>query len=47
VVIALVFGVVALVCSYPARSGFIERRRGVVLIALYILYLTVVLRSAG
>jgi cation:H+ antiporter len=44
---ALVFGVVALACSYPARDGFIERRRGFMLVVLYIAYVTTVLQMAG
>lgn len=39
VAIALVFGLVALAFSYPGRTGFIERRRGVVLLVLYTVYL--------
>jgi cation:H+ antiporter len=45
--IALIFGVVALVCSYPAASGFIERRRGALLLVLYAVYLTTVLQTAA
>ena len=41
--VALAFGFVAVVLSYPARSGFIGRTRGVLLLALYALYLTAVL----
>ena len=44
---ALVFGVVAVACSYPARDGFIERRRGFILVVLYIAYVTTVLQMAG
>lgn len=47
VYVALVFGIVALACSYPPGSGFIERRRGVLLVALYAAYLTTVLQAAG
>ncbi|MHB1185280.1 MAG: sodium:calcium antiporter [Desulfobulbia bacterium] len=42
IAIALVFGLVALVCTYPPRSGFIERRRGVLLLALYVAYLAAI-----
>lgn len=45
--IALIFGVVALACSYPPGSGFIERRRGAILLVLYAAYLTTVLQSGG
>lgn len=47
VFVALIFGIVALVCSYPASSGFIERRRGVLLLVLYAVYLTTVLQLAA
>lgn len=43
VAIALLFGLVALVIVYPARSGFIERRRGVLLLAIYAVYVATVL----
>jgi len=36
---ALVFGFVSLACTYPTRTGYIERRRGVLLLILYLLYL--------
>jgi cation:H+ antiporter len=39
VVVALVFGLVGIVASYPNREGYIERRRGVVLLVLYAAYL--------
>jgi len=44
VAIALVFGLVALVFTYPPRTGFIERRRGVLLLALYVAYLASILQ---
>lgn len=44
VAITLVFGLVALVFTYPARKGFIERRRGVLLLALYAIYLATILQ---
>jgi cation:H+ antiporter len=44
--IALTFGVVSLACSYPARGGFIDRRRGIWLLVLYATYLTTVLQAA-
>lgn len=47
VAVALVFGVVALGCSYPAGNGFIERRRGFLLLVLYAAYLTTVLQTAA
>lgn len=44
VAIALVFGLVALVFTYPTRAGFIERRRGVLLLVLYGAYLATILQ---
>ena len=44
VVVALAFGLLAILCSYPPRSGFIERRRGVLLLALYVSYLVTILQ---
>ena len=43
VAIALVFGLAALALSYPARNGFIGRRRGALLLVLYAMYLVVIL----
>jgi cation:H+ antiporter len=45
--VALIFGVVALACSYPGAAGLIERRRGVLLLVLYAAYLTTVLQTAA
>jgi cation:H+ antiporter len=45
--IALVFGVAAVGCSYPNGAGFIERRRGLLLLVLYGAYLATVLQSAN
>lgn len=47
VFVALTVGVVALICSFPSSSGFIERRRGVLLIAAYCAYLVIVLQQPG
>lgn len=44
VAITLVFGLVALVFTYPTRKGFIERRRGVLLLVLYAVYLATILQ---
>ncbi|OGR69431.1 MAG: sodium:calcium antiporter [Elusimicrobia bacterium GWC2_61_19] len=41
---ALAFGFAALALTYPARDGFIGRRRGVSLLALYAVYLTFILK---
>jgi cation:H+ antiporter len=43
VAIVLVFGFVALVFTYPTRKGFIKRRRGVLLLALYAAYLATII----
>ncbi|MDP2030806.1 MAG: hypothetical protein Q8K12_14305 [Thiobacillus sp.] len=45
VAIALVFGLVALVFTYPSRTGFIDRRRGVLLLVLYVAYLATILQQ--
>lgn len=43
VAITLVFGLFALVLAYPSRKGFIERWRGVLLLALYLTYLVMII----
>jgi cation:H+ antiporter len=40
----LVFGFVALLFTYPTNKGFIERKRGVVLLVLYAVYLATILQ---
>ena len=45
VAITLVFGLAALVLTYPTRTGFIERRRGVLLLVLYAAYLATILQQ--
>ena len=45
VAITLAFGLVALVFTYPTRTGFIERRRGVFLLLLYAAYLAIILQQ--
>jgi cation:H+ antiporter len=40
---ALVFGLLAVMLAFPTRGGLIERRRGVLLLMLYCLYLSVVI----
>jgi len=42
VAIALVFGIVTVALIWPARSGYIERGRGVLLLALYIVYVVTI-----
>lgn len=44
VAVALVFGFVAVVFTFPTSKGFIERRRGVLLLVLYGAYLTTILQ---
>ena len=45
VAITLVFGFVTLAFTYPLRAGFIERRRGVLLLVLYAAYLAIILQQ--
>ena len=47
VAVALVFGLVAVAFTYPTRTGFIERRRGVLLLVLYAAYLATILQQQG
>lgn len=47
VALALLFGLGALVLAYPAREGFIGRRRGVLLLALYAVYLASIFHRRG
>ena len=44
VAVALWFGLVAVLFTYPTRNGFIERRRGVLLLVLYVVYLGTILQ---
>ncbi|HUW35885.1 MAG TPA: sodium:calcium antiporter [Rhodocyclaceae bacterium] len=43
VAVTLAFGLVALAFTYPTRRGYIERRRGVLLLVLYAVYLATLL----
>lgn len=43
----LAFGLLAVVIVYPPRHGFLERRRGAVLLLLYAVYLAVVTQGGG
>jgi Ca2+/Na+ antiporter len=45
VTVALIFGVVSVILTYPSREGYIDRRRGFILLALYIVYLTVIIQN--
>lgn len=42
--VTLMFGLAALICAFPARDGFIERRRAGLLLAIYIAYLATLLQ---
>ncbi|MCC4116016.1 calcium/sodium antiporter [Aromatoleum toluclasticum] len=42
VMVALVCGLIAVAVTWPPRSGFISRRRGVVLLALYAVYIVAI-----
>lgn len=44
VAITLALGLMALVFAYPTPKGFIERRRGVLLLVLYVAYLATILQ---
>jgi cation:H+ antiporter len=44
VAVALALGLLTVAFTFPARDGFIERRRGVLLLALYAVYLTAILQ---
>lgn len=46
VALTLLVGLVALMLCYPGRNGFIRRRRGLLLLALYALYLGLLLSPA-
>lgn len=45
VAVALAFGLLAVVCTLPTRSGFIERRQGALLLIIYVVYLATLLQS--
>jgi cation:H+ antiporter len=47
VAVALAFGVAAVALAVPPRNGFIERKRGVLLLALYAAYLTTILHGGA
>jgi len=44
VAVALVFGLLAVIFTFPTRRGFIERRQGVLLLVLYVAYLAAILQ---
>ncbi|HSW39473.1 MAG TPA: calcium/sodium antiporter [Acidobacteriota bacterium] len=44
VTVALGFGILVLVCTYPTRGGFIGRWRGFLLLGLYAVYLATILQ---
>ncbi|MGB3265885.1 MAG: calcium/sodium antiporter [Microcoleus sp.] len=41
--VALIFGIVTVALTFPTRRGFIERRRGVLLVVLYFVYVATIL----
>lgn len=43
----LMTGAVLTACVYPPRSGILERRRGALLLALYIIYVAILIRFPG
>jgi cation:H+ antiporter len=43
--VTLAFGLIALVFTYPARSGFIGRKRGVMLLLLYAAYIATIIQT--
>ena len=47
VVVALTFGLIVLLPVFPPQNGEIGRRRGLLLIALYLIYLAVILQGQG
>ena len=44
VAVTLGFGIVAVVVTLPTRRGFIERRRGALLLVIYVFYLATILQ---
>ena len=44
---ALALGLLAVALTYPPRSGVIQRRRGVMLVAVYGVYLVAVLQGVS
>jgi cation:H+ antiporter len=44
VAVTLVFGLLALAFTYPTRGGFIGRRRGIILLLLYAIYLITIIQ---
>jgi cation:H+ antiporter len=47
VAVALVLGLSSVACTFPSRRGFIERRRGVLLLVLYAVYVVVIIQRQG
>lgn len=47
VAVALVIGILALALSYPRPDGLIERRRGVFLLVLYLVYLALIIQRGA
>jgi len=47
VVSVIIFGLASVALTVPSASGVLERRRGVLLLAVYVAYLVLVLRPSG
>lgn len=47
VMATLLMGLIAVILTYPSRSGLIERRRGAFLLALYMTYLVTIIQLDG
>ncbi|NLH16280.1 MAG: calcium/sodium antiporter [Phycisphaerae bacterium] len=43
VAVALVFGFVTVACTFPFGSGFISRKRGMILLGIFVVYLFIIL----
>ena len=45
IAVVMVFGVLVLARTFPLGGGFIGRRRGILLLALYVLYLAIIFQK--
>ncbi|NJK51167.1 sodium:calcium antiporter [Candidatus Gracilibacteria bacterium] len=45
--VALVFGFLTVALTFPTNRGFIERRRGVILLVLYVVYVVTILQQSA
>lgn len=46
IAVALVFGLLVVACTYPFGSGFLGRKRGILLLILYAVYLVLILQNS-